>query len=124
MSWTYADLAQTMITDGAGRFVPVEPANIAYAALLAAGEAFGPYVAPDLPPALTPLQFIDRLTDTEQTALATAAMTQASIKIWYDKLLAADQLDLRDPRLAAGLQAMAAAGLLAPSRVPELLGAP
>ena len=79
--------------------------------------------APPLPPAsMTPLEFIDRLTDAEQLALATAAMSQAPIKLWYDKLLAADTVNLGDARLAQGVQAMVAAGLLAAPRALEILG--
>jgi hypothetical protein len=84
------------------------------------GTAWLALVVP--PPTMTPLEFIDRLNDAEQLTLATAAMTQPTIKLWYDKLLAADTVNLGDARLAAGVQAMVAAGLLAPARALAILG--
>lgn len=79
--------------------------------------------APPAPPAVstTPLQFIDRFTEAEQLAVVTATMSVPSVKLWYDKLLAAQEVVFADPRLSAGLDGLIAAGLLAPERKAEIL---
>ena len=100
----------------------VQVPNDVFGGFLKHGDTFvAPPTEPVPPPSMTPLQFIDRLTDAEQLALATAAMTQPLIKLWYDKLLAADTVNLGDARLAQGVQAMVAAGLLTSARAEQLL---
>ena len=46
----YANALHTMIDAGDGRFIPCDPANADYAALLASGVEILPYVAPAAPP--------------------------------------------------------------------------
>jgi len=89
------------------------------------------YVPPPAPPTpeaqtrMTPLEFIDRFTETEQLAIVTATMNVPAVKLWYDKLLAASFVDLADPRLSAGLDVLVQAGLLTAERraviLPETL---
>jgi hypothetical protein len=98
----------------------------------AAGD-FGPvveYVAPPAPPepptppeprSVTPLQFFERFTADEQIAIVTATLTDPVVKLWYDKLLAAQEVVFADPRLSAGLDGMVAAGLITAERKTEIL---
>lgn len=72
-------------------------------------------------PAITPLQFIERFTQAEQLAIVTAAMSSAELRLWYDKLMAAQEVVFSDPRLPAGLDALVAAGLITAERKVELL---
>ena len=75
--------------------------------------------APVPPPPQTKfssLEFLDRFTEAEQLAVVEATLVSAAVKLWYDRLLAADFIDLEDPRTEAGVDALVASGLLDPSR--------
>lgn len=76
---------------------------------------------PPLPTPTSPLQFIEKFTEEEQLAIVTATMTQPVIKLWYDKLLAAGTVDMADPRLQAGMNALVSAGLITAERKEEIL---
>lgn len=67
------------------------------------------------------LEFLERFTEAEQLVVVAATMVSAEIKLWYDKLLAAEYVSLDDPRTEAGIDALIAAELIAPSRKTELL---
>lgn len=67
------------------------------------------------------LAFLDRFTQAEQLSVVQATMISAEVKLWYDRLLAADFVDLEDPRTEAGVDALIMAGLLDPSRKLEIL---
>lgn len=68
----------------------------------------------------TPLQFMELFTDAEQLAIVTATLANPAVKLWYDKMLAAQQINLSDARVTAGLAALVAAGLISQERVAEL----
>lgn len=96
----------------------------------ASAGAFGPiaeYVAPPAPPpptapsSTTPLQFFERFTDAEQLAIVAATMSNPTVKLWYDKLLAGREVFFADPRLSSGLNSLVAAGLLTEARKAEVL---
>lgn len=70
---------------------------------------------------LTVLQFRDRLTAEEELAITAAGMSSPAVRVWLDRLAAAQEINLDDPRTAAGLQQMEEAGLLAPGRGAEIL---
>jgi hypothetical protein len=79
--------------------------------------------APVPAPRFTSLEFLALFTDAEQLAVATAAMQSAPVKLWYDKVLAASFVTLDDPRTAAGLSDLVAAGLLTAERKAEIVEA-
>lgn len=89
----------------------------------------GAWVVEDAQPPVVPpkhftsLEFLDLFTETEQLAIAAAAMQSAQVKLWYDRLLAAMFITLADPRTAAGLDALVAMGLLTATRRDEIIGA-
>jgi len=87
----------------------------------AAGVWTAPVPVAPLPPRLTSLEFMALLTDAEQTAIATAAQTNASVLVWLLRISGATYVDLGDPQTAAGVQAMVAAGLLSATRVTAIL---
>jgi len=78
-------------------------------------------VAPLPSTSVTPLQYVERFTDTEQLAIVTATMTNPAIKLWYDKLMAASEVVFFDPRLSAGMDALVSAGLITQARSEEIL---
>lgn len=86
------------------------------------GTAFTapPAVAP-LAPRLTSLQFMNLLTAAEQTAIATAAQSNASVLVWLLKISGALYVDLGDPATIGGVQAMVGAGLLTSARAAAIL---
>lgn len=67
------------------------------------------------------LEFLDRFTDEEQISVATATMSNAQVKLWYDKLLAAEYIDITDPRTIGGVDALISSGLLDESRKDAVL---
>lgn len=80
-----------------------------------------PPAPPAAPRTCTPLEFIERFTEAEQLAVVTAAMQVPALRLWYDKLMAAQQVVEDDPRLAAGLDALVSAGLITQQRRDEVM---
>ena len=76
---------------------------------------------PQVKTKFTPLEYIEKFTEAEQLVVVTATLANAQIKLWYDKMFGATFVDLNDPRTSAGLDALIAANLLAPSRKAEIL---
>lgn len=70
---------------------------------------------------MTSLAFIELFTPEEQLAVVTAAMQSPDLRLWYDKLMAADQVVFDDPRLLEGMGAMVSAGLITQARHDEIL---
>lgn len=90
------------------------------------GWHWAEYVAPPEPPPaprtrFSSLEFLERFTEEEQLAVVTATLASPTVKLWYDKLLAAEFVDLNDHRTEGGLDALISAGLLDPSRKAGLL---
>lgn len=81
----------------------------------------GVYYTPKPSTQFSSLAFLDRFTQAEQLSVVQATMVSAEVKLWYDRLLAADFVDLEDPRTEAGVDALIMAGLLDPSRKLEIL---
>lgn len=67
------------------------------------------------------LEFLERFTEAEQLAVVTATMSNPHVKLWYDKLLAAEFVSLDDPRTEAGIDALIAEALIDPARKSEIL---
>ena len=80
-----------------------------------------PAPQPAPPRTCTPLEFIERFTEAEQLAVVTAAMQVPALRLWYDKLMAAQQVVEDDPRLASGLDALVSAGLITEQRRDEVM---
>lgn len=76
---------------------------------------------PALPRTMTPLSFIERFTEDEQLAVVTAAMQAPALRLWYDKLMAAQEVIFNDERLLAGMDALVGAGLISTERKTEIL---
>lgn len=112
--------------DGKVFSVPDAKGNRHYQELMewvAEGNIIEPYVEPTPPPKtkFTPLEYLDRFTDTEEDAVIVAADQNVQIKKFYNRLLAATFVDLDDPRTTAGLNALVAAGILTEARKDEIL---
>lgn len=71
---------------------------------------------------MTSLSFIELFTKVEQLAVLTAAMQSAELRLWYDKLMAADEVAFDDPRLLEGMGVIVSAGLITQARRDEILG--
>ena len=76
---------------------------------------------PPAPKQFTSLEFLDLFTDEEQLAVASAAMSTAQVKLWYDRVLAASFVSLSDPRTSAGLQALVTESLITQARMDAIL---
>lgn len=78
---------------------------------------------PALRPRFVPLEFLDLFTEAEQLAVVQATLSNAAVKLWYDRVLAATYITLDDPRVETGLAALTAAGLLSEERKLAVLAA-
>lgn len=70
----------------------------------------------------SPLQFMELFSQEEQLIIVSASMSNAMVKLWYDKMLAASEIVLTDERVTSGLAALVDAGLLAQERVDAIMG--
>ena len=70
---------------------------------------------------ITKLAFMNRFTMEELAAIYTAAKTEVMVEVFLDKLKLAEHVDVTDPQTRAGLQALAASGLLTEVRVQEVV---
>lgn len=71
----------------------------------------------------TSLEFLDLFQEPEQLAIVEASMQSATIKLWYDRTLAASFIAITDPRVSAGLDALVDANLLTSARKAEIVAA-
>lgn len=67
------------------------------------------------------LEYLDRFTEAEQLAIAESAMTNSAVKIVYDRVLAAQYIDLSDARVALGLDVLVENALISKKRKTEIL---
>lgn len=72
-------------------------------------------------PTIATLAFMQRLTVGERQAIIVAARSSAAIQDWRDMVLAVAQVDVTDPLTVAGINSMAAAGLLTTARAAQIL---
>lgn len=70
---------------------------------------------------LTKLQFMSLFKDEELVALYTAAKQSVQVEVWLEKLKLSEMVDLMDPRTIAGVNSLAAAGLLTAERAAQIL---
>lgn len=108
--------------DGSISYIPGDLVRTGYDAALAAAileieaEAEQP-----VPIRLSFLEFMDLFTGDEQLALAGAAMTDPPTKLWYDRAVGAQFIDLSDSRLSVGMQAMVDAAIISADRMARVL---
>ena len=69
----------------------------------------------------TILEFKRRMTQAERVTIRTAAKSNASVEDFMDMLDSAQEVRSDDPDLAAGLQLLEAAGMLAAGRANEII---
>ena len=82
---------------------------------------FLPGPGPEPRTVLTRLEFISRFSDAELAAIYTAAKKEIALEIYLDKLRAAQDVTITDARTVAGIEALAAAGLIESGRVAAIL---
>ena len=70
---------------------------------------------------IAPLAMMSRLTASEQTALASAAQSNAQIMLLMMRWAQATVVDTTDSQTIAGVNALEAAGLIAPGRAAVIL---
>lgn len=73
------------------------------------------------PTLLTPLEFMARFTPAEQTALAAAAQSNATILLFMLQMAAATTIDLTSPLTQEGVQGLGTAGLIAEGRAATIM---
>lgn len=86
----------------------------------------GEWVTPERPaptpsPVLTRLAFMDRFTTAELVGIYTAAKTNVETEIWLDKVKAAEDINLTDPRTREAVAMLEAGGLIGQGRADEIL---
>lgn len=70
---------------------------------------------------ITKLEFMNRFTMDELAGIYTAAKTEVMIEVFLDKLKLSTEIDLSDANTIAGVNSLAAAGLLTADRAKEIL---
>jgi hypothetical protein len=70
---------------------------------------------------IPPLEFLQRFTPEERTAIRAASAVSADLADWIDQARFAREIDLDAPTTAAGLDALVAAGLLTAERRAAVL---
>lgn len=120
----------TIIRLSDNAYIPADDRNSDYAEYLtwlSLGNTPEPYTPPPTPapayPQFSALQMLDLFTEPEQLAVVNATMTNAAVKLWYDRMIAATFVTYEDPRTEGGLQALVDAGLLAAERKEEIVAA-
>ena len=89
---------------------------------IAAGQPwYSPRQSIVVPTTIATLAFMQRLTVAERQAIIVAARTSSAIQDWRDMVLAVAQVDVTDPLTIAGINSMAAAGLLTTARSAQIL---
>jgi hypothetical protein len=73
------------------------------------------------PRRLTQTQFLDRFTDAEATAVLTASDSNAALRLFWQKMMMADWINLDDPATQGGVNALEIAGLLDSGRAAIVL---
>lgn len=86
-------------------------------------NAAPPPPPPPCYPQFTALEMLDLLTEAEQLAVVNATMTNAAVKLWYDRMIAAAFVTYEDPRTEGGLQALVDSGLITAERKAEIVAA-
>lgn len=79
---------------------------------------------PSAPPAtrvISKLEYMNRFTDAELIGIYTAAKTNVAVEVWLEKFKQAQNINLDDPQIRAGLDALVGGGLLAPDRPASIL---
>lgn len=74
-------------------------------------------------PKFSSLDMLDLFTGPEQLAVVEATLVSAPVKLWYDRLLAAEFVTYEDPRTEGGLLALVGAGLLSKDRKDAIVAA-
>jgi hypothetical protein len=72
---------------------------------------------------LTKKQFLDLFTVTEYATIKAAAAANATLDYYWQKLMVAESVYLSDPQTIGGINLLEQAGLIAPGRAAEILGA-
>lgn len=82
-----------------------------------------PQEQPTPPKQFTSLEFLDLFTEAEQLDIVHASIASPHVKLWYDRMLAANFITLDDPRTEIGLNALVEAGLLGTVRKDQIVEA-
>jgi hypothetical protein len=77
---------------------------------------------PTAPRVMSSLMFIEtKFSDAEQLAIATMAQTDPAVNLWLLKATSAQEIDLDDPRVSAGLDFLVYKELISEARATEIL---
>ena len=80
-----------------------------------------PEVLPE-PTRLTKLAYMNRFTDAELAGIYTAAKQSSAVEVWLERFKLAEFIDLADPQVLSGLQALEQGGLLVVGRAAVIAG--
>jgi len=105
----------------AGIFGGPQTGNPAFAEIDDADPRLAAFYAAK-PPTLIPFtQFVGRMTQAQQIAVAAAAQSNPQLLLWFALGAAHGTVDLTDPATAQGLQVLVGAGILTQAQVTALL---
>jgi hypothetical protein len=117
-------LGATILRSLDGAYIPADPGNsdyVAYEAWVAAGNMPDPAPTPPRPKQINPGDFLLRFTPAEQSAIQQLAITNGQIALGLTMGLARGYIDLAGPLLGPWMDALTAAGAIAPGRKSVIL---
>jgi hypothetical protein len=126
----YLQLSSEQVVIGASSLSgPVDKPNMIevgenaeqYIGMVYENGEFLPGPGPEPRTVLTRLEYISRFSDAELAAIYTAAKKEIALEIYLDKLRASQDVTITDARTVAGVEALAAAGLIESGRVAAIL---
>jgi hypothetical protein len=124
MAYTYSLTSGSAILRSDGAYIPADKANTDYLAYLAwtsAGNAAAPAPTPPPPTSLSAIEFLERLTPSEQLAVQTVCNSNMTLLVGLTTGIASGSISLTDPTVVTWMNGLVAAGALTSARATAIL---
>jgi hypothetical protein len=107
-----------------GAFIPADPANSDYRAYLewtSSGNSPGTPPPPPPPTTLTPYEFLERFTPSEQLAVQTVCSSNMTLLVGLTTGIASGSVSLSDPNVVNWVNGLVTAGAITSARATAIL---
>lgn len=123
---TYDVTATSAVRRSDGAFIPADPANkdyVEYLAWVAEGNSPTPLPAPLPPTTLTPYEFLELFTPSEQLAIQTVCNSNMALLVGLTTGIASGSIDLTSASVINWVNAVSTAGAITGARASAILAA-